>query len=131
MLLLHGATGYGQRIARVSRFNEIADKHGMIVVYLDTLDGYWNETPNDNGTIDNVLFIDTLVEEREKMFALDSKRIYVSGVLNGGMMAFRLICELSGKFATMTSAAGYMVEGSATKCDLKHPVPVVLFHGNR
>ena len=129
VFLLHGASGYGQRIARVSRFNEIADKHGIIVVYPDALDRHWNDTPNGTGTIDDVLFIDTLVEECEKMFTIDSRRIYVAGVSNGGMMAFRLICELSDKFAAMASVAGYMVEGFATKSDLKHPVPVILFHG--
>ena len=44
--------------------------------------------------VDDVGFINALIEELEANYAIDPRRIYVTGMSNGAMMSYRLACEL-------------------------------------
>jgi len=129
VVMLHGATGNGHRIARVSSFNDLSDSRGFLVVYPDSMEDYWNCRINEHETVDDAVFVDTLIDECIRMFAIDYDRIYVAGVSNGGMMAFKLAVILTDRIAAIAAVAGLMTENSFTNTTLSSPVSVILFHG--
>ena len=129
VVMLHGATGRGHRIARVSSFNDLSDSCGFLVVYPDSIGDYWNYNGTGHETVNDVAFIDTLIDECIKMFAIDHDRIYVAGVSNGGMMAFKLATILTDRIAAIASVAGLMTERSLINTTLSSPVSVILIHG--
>ena len=75
--------------------------------------------------VDDVAFFRALLDKLEKKYAVDPKRIFVTGISNGGMMSYRLACEMSDKIA-----AAAPVEGAQnTPCHPSNPVSLIVFHG--
>ena len=62
------------------------------------------------------------VEERH---SVDEKRVFATGISNGGMMSYRLACELSALIAAIGPVAG----AQNLECRPAQPVSVVILHG--
>jgi polyhydroxybutyrate depolymerase len=56
--------------------------------------------------IDDVGFIRAMLAELQAQLNIDSKRIYATGMSNGGMMSYRLACEMSDVFRAIAPVAG-------------------------
>ena len=135
-VLLHGGGGNAEGAARMTGFSEKADKEGFVVAYpngsgrLKTRLLTWN-SGNCCGyamdqDIDDVGFIRVLIDELMKTRAIDPKRAYVTGMSNGGMMTYRLGCDLSDKIAAIAPVAGAL---NVENCEPANPVSVIIFHG--
>ncbi|MFC1733322.1 alpha/beta hydrolase family esterase [candidate division KSB1 bacterium] len=129
VLVFHGATGSGKRVAGVSDFSEVADSHTFITVYPDGIGGFWNDGREVKSEIDDVDFVSALIDHIAETLKVDSTRIYASGISNGAMMVFRLACELSEKIAAIAPVAGTLPENVALICVPTEKVPVIMFHG--
>lgn len=133
VVVFHGERGSGQEMARRTRFSELSDEKGFIVVYPDGLDGHWNDgRPRRHGETaapDDVGFVATLIDRLSLMFAIDRNCVYAVGMSNGGMFAQRLGCELSSKIAAIASVAGPLPKDLADKCTPGEPVSVMMIHG--
>jgi polyhydroxybutyrate depolymerase len=53
--------------------------------------------------IDDVGFFSALINHFVKIYNADPERIYATGASNGGMMCYRLACELSGKIIAVAA----------------------------
>ncbi len=58
--------------------------------------------------------------------ASNEKRVYVTGMSNGGFMSQRLACDLSDRIAAIAPVAGNNV---TTSCVPTRPISVMEFHG--
>lgn len=134
VLALHGVTMNGPMMAWFTNLNKTADEAGFIVVYPNGTGTHssfsWN-AGNCCGSamknkIDDVAFINTLLDDLIQRFQVDSKRIYVTGMSNGAMMAYQLASELSDRIAAIAPVSGPM--GTQT-CQPNRPVPILHFHG--
>jgi polyhydroxybutyrate depolymerase len=67
-----------------------------------------------------------MLDELEKLYCVDTKRVYAAGFSNGGMLSQRLGCELSNRIAAIGPVAGPLAFDS---CTPSRPVPVIEFHG--
>jgi polyhydroxybutyrate depolymerase len=76
--------------------------------------------------VDDVGFTRALLDDLAKVANVDAKRIFATGISNGGIMCYRLASELSDRIAAIAPVAGTM--GTAT-CKPKRPVSVIHFHG--
>jgi polyhydroxybutyrate depolymerase len=107
---LHGAGGNGLQQQQMSGWGTVADREGLLVVYPDGIDGYWNVDDTCCGTagneqIDDVGFIRAIVDELSALACIDGQRIYVSGFSNGGGLAHRLGCEAADVIAAIAPVA--------------------------
>jgi polyhydroxybutyrate depolymerase len=75
--------------------------------------------------VDDVGFIDAVVAELLAGGDIDADRVYVTGMSNGAMMAYRLACELPGRFAAVGPVAGTMT----IACTRGQPISVCHIHG--
>jgi polyhydroxybutyrate depolymerase len=75
---------------------------------------------------DDVGFARALVDTISKAACIDSKRVYSTGMSNGGFMSHRLACEAADLFAAVVPVAG--VQG-LPNCQPSRAVPVMHFHG--
>jgi polyhydroxybutyrate depolymerase len=133
VLALHGAGMNGAAMVWFTGLNKKSDEAGFIVVYPSgTGTGpflTWNsggfaakDKPND------VLFVTQLLDDLGGLVNVDTKRVYVCGMSNGGMMAYRLAAELSERIAAIAPVAGTIaIEDSKPK----RPVPVMHIHGSK
>jgi polyhydroxybutyrate depolymerase len=60
----------------------------------------------------------------------DPHKVNVTGISNGGIMSFRLACELSGKIAAIAPVAASMTPFLTNRCTLSRKVPMMLIFGN-
>jgi polyhydroxybutyrate depolymerase len=135
VIALHGRGGTGESMVIVTRkgFDKLADKDGFIVVYPDGVELNWNdgrmdEEANDRAhreNIDDVGFISSLIDYMIKGYNIDPKRAYVTGISNGGIMSYRLACELSHKIAAIAPVDGNIPHLLVYECYPTMPVSVL------
>ena len=59
----------------------------------------------------------------------DPKRIYVTGVSNGGAMTMTLVCERADLFAAAASVIMNFTDEFADACHPSRPVPMLMMNG--
>ena len=133
VFVLHGYTGSAQGIMDYSEMNEVAEANGFAVCYPQgTTDQYDNSFFNvgyefqNNPTVDDVGFIEQIVEIAIQIHNIDSTRIYLSGWSNGCAMAQRMAMDSSHIFAAVGCMSFYLV--SDEHADYS-PIPIMEVHG--
>jgi polyhydroxybutyrate depolymerase len=138
VVMLHPAVGSGEEFARLSGFDQQAQRLGWVAAYPDAWNpgplGGWDTyscCPND---YDDVGYIAALIARIAGDHGLDPDRVFVAGFSRGGMMAHRIGCELSQHVAGIASVAGNMADPSgsteAVPCGPGRPVAVLIIHGS-
>jgi polyhydroxybutyrate depolymerase len=133
VIALHGGGGQGKGMLKLSGFNEISDKNNFVVVYPDGIKKQWNDGRDDfhlNRDINDVKFISCLIDSLIVFYNIDSNRIYVTGISNGGIMSFRLACELSDKIAAFAPVAASMPLDPAYVCRPTGSIPAMIIFGD-
>ncbi|HKF38291.1 MAG TPA: PHB depolymerase family esterase [Ktedonobacteraceae bacterium] len=133
VIMLSGETsGFVQEIA--TNFDAQADRLGWLVVYPEILSEGWEAYGccSHQGASD-VAFLSTVIDQLEATAHVDPTRVYISGISRGGMMAYRLGCELSTRIAAIAPVAGNMADQNGqvqgVACHPQHPVSVLAIHG--
>jgi len=135
VLNLHGYTLNAWWQMEHSRMNEVADTAGFIVVYPDAiypgfnsrLIGYPGLPPLS--TANDVGFISALIDTLETLYDIDMNRVYSCGFSNGGIMTYRLACEIGHRFAAVASVAGVLNDISGNTGNLVPSIPILHIHG--
>jgi polyhydroxybutyrate depolymerase len=134
LIVLHGGGGNGQGMIKLTGFNAIADENDFIVVYPDGFEKHWNdgrgiqwEAQTEN--VDDVGFISALINHLSDELNIDTKRVYVTGISNGGMMSHRLGCELSQQIAAIAPVASNIPVNMASVWAPSRPLPVLIMNG--
>ncbi len=138
VLVLHGYSASGQGQAAYFGLLADADEHGYLLAYPDgTVDSsgnrFWNATDaccNFYGrSVDDVAYLGAVIDDVAARYNVDARRVFVVGHSNGGFMAHRLACDLSGRLAAAVSLAG-AVWKQPDKCQPASKVAVLQVHGD-
>ena len=107
VLCFHGGLGSGKQMERTTGFSQLADRENFIVVYPDGINQQWNDgrgtTFSGATTANDVGFVSALIADMQKNYKIDARRIYATGVSNGGIFSHRLGVEMSDKFAAIAT----------------------------
>jgi polyhydroxybutyrate depolymerase len=137
VVVFHGGTGNANSAVRMSGFNDVADREGFLVAYPngtnrlgDDLLLAWNGGTccgyaQQNG-VDDVGFARAVVSDVSTLAVVDPKRVYATGMSNGGILSHRLGCEAADLFAAIAPVAGTL---NISPCEPSRPVSVIEFHG--
>lgn len=128
----HGYTSNADEQAAYTGMNRKADEAGFIAVHAEGIGQQqsWNagaccgeamETK-----VDDVALVGAILDELEAKLCADTKRVFATGMSNGGFLSHRLACELANRIAAVAPVAGVM--GIPT-CLPARPVSVMHFHG--
>jgi len=101
----------------------------VIMVYPQGVNNAWNSGLVTQSTADDVGFTNALIDHVSNNFNIDQRRVYAAGMSNGGLMAYRLACELENRIAAIASVTGAMAEEIIPNCQSSRPVPVMQIHG--
>ncbi len=132
VLALHGAAMNGPMMAVFCGLNKKADEAGFIAVYPSGGTGLgmfltWNAGGiKTKDRADDVAYIRAALDDLSGVAKVDPKRVYATGMSNGGMMCYRLAAELSDRIAAVAPVGGTM---AIEKADPKRPVALIHFHG--
>lgn len=135
VISIHGYSEWPAHLMQMSRWNELADRHGFLAVYPagSRFPLQWRifgKTGSRDDPMRDVSFISDLISKLEKEYNLDPARIYANGMSNGGGMSIVLACRLSTRIAAIGSVAGACLF-PLEECQGTRPVPAILFHGTR
>jgi polyhydroxybutyrate depolymerase len=134
ILAFHGRLGTGKDMETLTRLSEVADRHGFIAVYPDGIGRSWNAGHRIGEAqargIDDVGFIRTLIDALSRTLNIDSKRVYATGMSNGGIFVYRLACELADKIAAVAVVAGAIAPDTDRECTPSRPIAVLHIHGS-
>lgn len=132
VVVLHGTLGTGEKVSGQTRFSELADREGFVVVYPDAV-ANWSDgrgtSDAERAGVNDVAFFKALVAELLSRYRLDAKRIYVTGVSSGGIMAYRLGCEAAELFAALAPVIANVAEPLAGRCAPSKAVPLMAING--
>jgi polyhydroxybutyrate depolymerase len=135
-LALHGGTGWADQFAGTNHVEGLAEANGFLVVHPDGVTvaggrgGVWNGgvccgVAAREG-VDDVAFIDALLDEVGEAHEVDPARTYAFGHSNGGIMSYRLACELSERIVGIGVVAGTL---GVERCQPARPVSAIHIHG--
>ncbi len=133
IMVLHGGGGNNKQVVEQTKMNETADKYGFIVVYPEGIGRKfhtWNAGAccgkAKDKNVDDVAFISRVIDKISKLYNIDEKRVYATGLSNGAMMSYRLSCELSDRITAIAPVAAQNIN---IPCNAKRAVPTIHFHG--
>jgi polyhydroxybutyrate depolymerase len=130
VLMLHGVGNSAQSMVEATQFDRTADTAGFIVAYPEGVNQTWNAgyccLGGASSAPDDVAFLGRVIDDVQARHTVDPARVFAVGVSAGGMMAYRLGCELSGRVTGVGAVAGGMI---LDECRPTRPVSVIEIHG--
>jgi polyhydroxybutyrate depolymerase len=135
LLAFHSRTTDGGEILRTSQFVAWAAAMNFIVVSVNASNSAgissWNAgeccAPATDTNENDVLLTSAIIKAVETNYSIDSSRVWAVGHSNGGMMAYRLACDLSDKITAIAVVAGSLVD---TSCAPAKQVSLLHIHGD-
>jgi polyhydroxybutyrate depolymerase len=142
IIMMHGAGRRAFDIAHTTNLIQLAPRQGVVAVFPEGRGNRWNffppgkETAKDiqffqqhGGLPDDTGFLRALVADLVRRGVSDPKRIYVSGLSLGGVMALRMACVDSGTFAAIGLLISAMSEVTGASCQPAKPLPLLTISG--
>ena len=133
VISLHGFAEWPAHQMEISRWNDLADREGFLVVY-PAGTGFplrWRlrgDATNPDLPMTDVRFISDLIDRLMQEYRIDPARVYANGLSNGGGMSDVLACTLADRIAAIGGVSGaYLFPRD--ECRPPRAVPVIAFHG--
>ena len=138
VLVFHGYSGTAQGIMDYSEFNTLAEEFGFAVCYPQgTLDGsnttFFNVGYDfqNNQTVDDVAFVEVLVDSLQAMYSLSEQDVFSTGMSNGGDFSYMLACQASETFKAIAPVAGMIMQDIMDDCNPVKAVSILEIHGTQ
>lgn len=137
VMLLHGYTASGDIAERYVHLEPLAQERRFLYVHPDgtkdaTGQRFWNATDACcnlfSSGVDDSAYLLGLIDDVQRRYNVDAKRIYVVGHSNGGFMSYRMACDHADRIAAIASVAGATF-ADPQKCQPSEPVNVLQVHG--
>jgi len=136
VLVLHGGGGNADYAERMTGFTPLAMQEGFAVAYPEGSSRFrgrlltWNARHccgyAMENKVDDVAFIDALISHLIAEHGIDPRRVYVTGMSNGGMMAHQLGISLSHRLAAIAPVVGALFGDEAQAA---YPVAALMING--
>ena len=138
VVAIHGYTSTAKILMGYSGINQIADIEGFMVAYPQgTKDSRDNNFFNvgyefhSDSKVNDVNFIREIVLNLTKDYKLNSKRVFATGMSNGGDMSYLLACTSSDLFTAVAPVAGVMMKDTLENCNPEKKIPIFEIHGTK
>jgi polyhydroxybutyrate depolymerase len=136
VFVLHGFTDDATGIRETTHMDAVADRYGFAVVYpRGTLDRNGNrfwQVGYDfhvSETVDDVGFLVALARHLQQTYQLSATRTFMTGMSNGGDMAFVMACRQPDVFGAVAPVVGTMMRNALATCGATRAVPILAFNG--
>ena len=138
VFVLHGSmgSGLGMREMTGREFDHIADREGLVIVYPDGFENHWNGCRStadylaNTENIDDIGYLSLVIDELATRYGIDRSRVYITGISNGGHMAYRAALEAPALFAAHAPVAASLPAPSTFGCgESGIGVSIAIFNG--
>jgi polyhydroxybutyrate depolymerase len=114
---------------KYTKLDELATQKKFILVYPETLGRAWGLAPEKVRA--DLAFFDALLAEVKKRHRIDTDRVYVLGMSNGGYFAHLVGKERSKTVAAVASHSGPLGLQTLGGINADRKFPVMIVHGDR
>ena len=134
VMVFHGGGGTAEQVKDHTKFSKLADNENFIVVYPNAIDKNWNDgrigdkLPMDR---DDVKFISTLLDTLTANYNVNTKRIFSTGISNGGFFSFYLALKLSNRLLAIAPVTANIPENLKDSWKTDKPISVLLINGTK
>lgn len=132
VLNFHGLGSNPGQQRLFSLMDATSDEHGFVVAYPAGVGASWNAGTccgqASGDMVDDVGFALAVIDDVQSRTCIDPKRVYATGMSNGGFMSHRLACEAADRIAAIAPVAG-VIGVPLEDCAPSRPVPVLQMHG--
>src|SRR5262245_14185886 len=127
---IHGLSSNAAQQEAISGMRRVSDATGFLVVYPEGWHNAWNANICcGNRDVDDVGFIRAVVAAVAAEANVDPRRVYVTGLSNGGAMSQRLACDAADLFAAAVPMAFPLAYNPSTGCQPSRSIPVLTVMG--
>jgi polyhydroxybutyrate depolymerase len=127
VVALHGSSAGPEQFEKSSGFSRLAEEQGFIVAYPQALRGDWNDDVLDENQPDDVAFVRAMVADIAEQYDVDKKRVFATGVGDGGTMTAALGTQAADLFSAIAPVVAELPATEQLK--LAQPVSVLIIHG--
>ena len=134
LLAFHSRTTNAQELLRSTSIGDFVNDMGFVLATIDgSVHEYssWNAggccTPATDFNEDDVELSSLIIDSISSTYSIDPNRIWAIGHSNGGMMSYRLACDLSDKISGVAMVGGALMDDS---CTPSKPVSLLHIHGD-
>lgn len=132
LVILHGGDAGPWIFPQQSRFEELAEKEGIILTIpigklVPPNEGAWQLNTHAQ-SMQDLDFIEALIADVAGRHDVDPARVYAVGYSLGSMFSYELACQMSSQFAAIASFAGTMPVAPKS-CEPGRNVPIMHLHG--
>lgn len=115
-----------------SKMDATADREGFAVIYPQGVGDSFNAGGSCCGDaraqdLDEAAFVRAMLDDVERVLCVDRRRVYSTGMSNGGFLSYRFACERADVFAAVAPVAAIV---SVPACAPGRPISVLHFHGS-
>lgn len=132
VLNFHGLSSTAAQQEALSHMHAKSNSAGFIAVHAEGVANSWNGGvccgDAASSKIDDVAHVARVLDELEAKLCVDKRRVFSTGMSNGGALSHRLACELSTRIAAIAPVAHVITVPQAT-CAPSRPVSVLQFNG--
>lgn len=143
VIMLHGGGGTARAAMWETQWADKADKEGFLAVFPNAMardptrrssfsgnPQLWNDGSDrfypDQSVVDDIGFVSAILDDLSARFALDKRRIFLTGFSNGASMSFLVGAQLSDRIAAIAPVAGALWFDPPM---FRHPVPLLYITG--
>jgi len=140
VFVLHGSgmSGPQARAAYGYHFDVLADEYGLLPVYPTGFDNHWNDCRDGADyaanvqDVDDIAFFRAMIDYLAANHRANRARVLVTGLSNGGQMAYRLALEAPELVTAIAPIAAGLPVPEETDCQASgESVPVAVMNGTR
>jgi len=126
VVLFHGALATPEVILANTRFAEKGAEADFITVAGAGIENTWNGggccDPAAALGVDDVGFTRDMIETVSDELCIDPERVFATGFSNGGVMTYRLACEMADVFSATAPVASALL----ADCEPARPAPILI-----
>lgn len=137
VIAFHPVTSSANAMRAITGFDAAADEMGFAVAYPQAVSYYWDDGRAaagmlaDDGEIDEQAFVEAMIAEAQQSANIDPERIYLTGIANGGNLAYTLACQMPEQLAGVAVVSSLLWDFQAENCgESGVPVNLLIIHGS-
>lgn len=138
VVFLHGGNGNAQSAQNFTNFNEISEENGFLMLYPQA----WFESQSnsfvwadgrglapDNLGIDDVGFVNSLINQLETEYNINDNKIYLCGFSNGSFLTQEIAFQDNSQFAAIGTIGGTMNQDLYNNGNPNRAIPMIYIFG--
>lgn len=135
VFVFHGGGGTAGGTARLTGFDDVADREKFLVVYPQGVGRGWNDgretgvSQAHRDGVDDLAFFDALLARISEDQRVDPKRVFATGISNGGIFSHYLAANRAEKVAAIAPVVGGLAVPFNERFKPAGPVSVLVIQG--